>query len=62
MLRCCESGNELLSSMKYCEYVEWLSNCWLLLKDSLHGVEIELLALRGSLSLLYSAPPLFTAL
>jgi hypothetical protein len=31
---CCEHGNELLGSIKWWEFIEWLSSCWLLKNDS----------------------------
>jgi hypothetical protein len=30
----CEHGNEYLGSIKIWEFLEWLSDCWLLEKDS----------------------------
>jgi hypothetical protein len=34
MICCCERGNELLSFIKSWKFLEQLSNCWLLKKDS----------------------------
>jgi hypothetical protein len=39
----CEHGNEPLDSTKWCEFVEWLDECWLL-KEGLGSMELSYLA------------------
>jgi hypothetical protein len=34
MVNSCKNGKEHSGSIKYWEYLEWLSNCWLLKKKS----------------------------
>jgi hypothetical protein len=41
-----ERGNEASSSMKSCQFVEWLSNCWLLKKDSAQWRELVNIKLK----------------
>jgi hypothetical protein len=35
---CCGCGNEISGSIKWWEFLEWLRNCQLLKKDSIHVV------------------------
>jgi hypothetical protein len=49
----CQCGSGRLSAMKFGEFLDWLKNCWLLMKDCALELVRSLFEVHGDKSAMY---------